>query len=82
MIVNDVTFFPKHNRHIVELQSPCTACHYSPHGVSHVELVKFNPTYVGASVSAGTGPQFIDSGTNAGSCTLTCHGVDHNSFSY
>lgn len=82
MIVNDVTYFPKHNRHIVELQAPCTTCHYSPHGASHSELVKFNPMYVGASASAGAGPAFADAGANSGSCTLTCHGADHNNFSY
>jgi len=81
-IVNDSTFFPEHNSHIIAKQTSCSACHYSPHGVAFVAMVRFNPSYVTASPSANTGPLFASNGDHHGSCTLTCHGVDHGQTSY
>jgi len=81
-ILNDTTFFPTHSAHILQRQSPCTACHFSPHGVSNAELVKFNPSMVSGSPSAGLGPSYVDNGLHSGSCTLSCHGYDHNNSSY
>ena len=81
IIVNDETFFTKHREHVIGEQSSCTACHYSPHGVAHTELVKFNPSFVTRS-SSNQGPVFLDGGVNKGSCTLACHGVDHNNWNY
>jgi hypothetical protein len=49
-------------------------------GTNH--LVNFNTTYVTKSVSRNAGPTFTDTGTGRGSCTLTCHGKDHNPLSY
>lgn len=74
--------FREHARHVVQQNSPCTACHFSPHGVSHTELVSFNPAYVSKSLTADSGPTFIDEGENRGTCTLTCHGVDHDRRGY
>jgi predicted CXXCH cytochrome family protein len=81
-IVNDNTFFKEHNKHIIDKQSSCTACHFSPHGVAFVELIRFNPFFVTKSVSANSGPTFADNGDHHGSCTLTCHGEDHGQESY
>ncbi|MBE0428795.1 MAG: hypothetical protein IBX61_02865 [Thermoleophilia bacterium] len=81
-ITNDAELFREHQRHIVEFASPCSACHYSPHGAASTELVKFNDAFVTASISAGSGPVFVDLGDNQGSCTLTCHGADHNGVQY
>lgn len=81
-IVDDMTYFKQHRKHIKVKQSSCSACHYSPHGVPHTELVKFNPFYVTPSVASGSGPAYVDNGDYSGSCTLTCHGVDHSPYTY
>lgn len=72
--------FRFHNRHIVQGRSPCSSCH-SPHGVSgsrtnHDHLINFDLSIVGGQ------RQFIDTGLRTGSCTLTCHGVQHVNFTY
>jgi predicted CXXCH cytochrome family protein len=81
-IINDTTLFSRHNSHIIGQNSSCSACHSSPHGVANTELVGFNKTYVSSSVAGGLGPIYTDLGDHRGSCTLTCHGVDHNSATY
>lgn len=81
-ISGDNQLFKEHNRHIVGAQAPCTACHYSPHGVPNTEMVSFNPFFVSKSLSADSGPTFTDEGESRGSCTLTCHGYDHDHRNY
>lgn len=72
--------FSFHRRHIVDERTPCSACH-SPHGVGgdatrHRHLINFD-------VSIVSGERlFVDRGQNAGSCTLTCHGVRHVNLGY
>lgn len=74
--------FRRHNQHIVDLKTACTTCHDS-HGVSSTpHLVNFNTTYVTKSTSRNAGPTYTSTGLNRGNCTLTCHGKDHNPFSY
>lgn len=78
-ILNDESF-SFHRVHIVDGRSPCSACH-APHGVTgsrtqHSHLINFDFTIVG-------GRRFFnDTGRFSGSCTLTCHGVDHVNFNY
>jgi predicted CXXCH cytochrome family protein len=72
--------------------APCSVCH-DPHGVrasetigaaatgSHAHLINFDKRIV----LARTGyqyPIFNDTGTFSGSCTLVCHGKDHDGLSY
>lgn len=72
--------FPLHREHIVNGRSPCSSCH-AAHGVSgspanHDNLINFDLTIVG-------GERFYaDTGRQAGTCTLTCHGVRHVNFAY
>ena len=72
--------FSLHGRHVVRNRAPCSACH-DPHGVSgspaqHDHLINFNLGIVG-------GQRFyLDTGRFSGSCTLTCHGVQHVNFTY
>lgn len=72
--------FSGHRRHIVDARTPCSACH-APHGVSgsrsqHDHLINFDLRIVG-------GQRFFqDTGLFSGSCTLTCHGVNHVNFTY
>ena len=65
----------------------CSACH-DPHGVrddmttgSHTHLINFD-IMVATPISGMSNPQFQDMGTFSGSCTLICHAVSHNNFSY
>ena len=81
-VVNDTVYFNRHNSHIVTHQAPCTACHYSPHGAPSTELVRFNPSFVTPSLAANAGPGFTDGGNHTGTCTLSCHGADHNNVTY
>jgi len=81
-ITTDQSFFPLHKFHIINQRASCSACHFSPHGVANTEMVRFNPAYVSASLSLGTGPTFTDAGGSHGNCTLTCHGKDHTDFGY
>lgn len=81
MIVEDEVFFTKHKDHIQSKSAPCTACHYSSHGVPFSKLVNFNPAFVGPS-APNPNPIYNDQGPNHGSCTLTCHGKDHMNLAY
>ena len=72
--------FDFHNRHVVTAQTPCSACH-AAHGVggsrvNHDHLINFDIAIVGGQ------RLFVDTGTFAGTCTLTCHGVNHVNFAY
>lgn len=72
--------FTFHRRHVVDARTPCSACH-APHGVNgprsqHSALINFDLRIVG-------GRRFFnDTGRFSGSCTLTCHGVNHVNFTY
>lgn len=72
--------FALHQRHVVRGRTPCSACH-AAHGVSgspaqHGHLINFDIAIVG-------GQRFyVDTGRYTGSCTLTCHGIQHVNFTY
>jgi predicted CXXCH cytochrome family protein len=80
-IVNDETLFGKHKDHIQSKSSPCSACHYGPHGVPYGKLVNFNPAFVMPS-GVNPSPVYTDLGPQHGSCTLSCHGKDHQNTTY
>lgn len=72
--------FSFHRRHVVDGRSPCSACH-TAHGVNgsstqHSHLINFDLALVGGQ------RLFVDQGRFRGSCTLTCHGVNHVNFVY
>ena len=81
--------FSEHKKHVVDSRAPCSACH-DPHGVSisqagaggGTHLINFDRRIVTPSKAAGTGPTFTDSGVFKGSCTLNCHGKEHNAQKY
>jgi len=75
-----------HYKHIVEVKTSCNTCH-DPHGISssqgnpnrNTHLINFNT----AIVSALNGNlYFNDEGYRKGSCTLSCHGKEHNALNY
>lgn len=80
--------FSLHRMHIVEERAPCSACH-DPHGVtlalgsgsSHTHLINFD-TKIVQPLSAARPIRFIDTGRFSGSCTLTCHGENHDNENY
>ncbi|HEX9046880.1 MAG TPA: cytochrome c3 family protein, partial [Verrucomicrobiae bacterium] len=53
----------------------CENCH-DPHGSPNAHLINFNPTVIGG------GQSYKSTGLGHGSCTLSCHGKDHNNASY
>jgi predicted CXXCH cytochrome family protein len=79
--------FKDHRKHIVEENTPCSVCH-DPHGVSATQgnstnnshLINFDRRFVTA--SSGGVLRFDDLGTFRGRCFLTCHGENHNGYSY
>jgi predicted CXXCH cytochrome family protein len=80
--------FSGHRLHVVEQRSPCSACH-DPHGISatgglgsdHTHLINFD-TRIVQRASTTRRLSFQDLGTFAGSCTLLCHGVEHQEWQY
>jgi len=69
-----------HRFHIVEQKAACTTCHDS-HGVAlNAHLINFNPLYVTPGSSGQI--QYLSTGLDRGTCTLTCHGYDHEHTSY
>ena len=85
-IVADLTF-KEHSKHVSGERTPCNACH-DPHGISSTQgnatnnsrLINFDTAIVKPSSSGQL--KFVSNGTNRGSCYLTCHGSNHNPFSY
>lgn len=80
--------FPSHRQHIVNERTPCSACH-DPHGISpiqglgsdHTHLINFDTRIVRPD-RANRRIEFRDHGRLAGSCTLECHGSEHNDRTY
>jgi len=72
--------FSSHAFHVVEVKYPCTACH-DPHGVKNApHLINFDRNIVSANSSGQI--SFTDNGRYHGSCSLDCHGEEHNNKSY
>jgi len=76
--------FSLHRRHIVNVRTPCSACH-DPHGVAGSKttaghLINFDRSLVTPSERGGI--EFRDLGRFQGTCTLKCHGVNHVDFRY
>ena len=79
--------FRYHKKHIVDYQTPCNVCH-DPHGVSATQgnatnnskLINFDTGVVKPN-SAGI-LRYESTSLNRGRCYLTCHGANHNPFSY
>jgi predicted CXXCH cytochrome family protein len=85
-IIGDASF-SEHSKHIVENNTPCSACH-DPHGISSTQgnpinnshLINFDVTIVFPSDQGAL--RFDDLGTFSGSCSLKCHGRNHNAELY
>ncbi|MFO0974134.1 MAG: cytochrome c3 family protein [Phycisphaerae bacterium] len=82
--------FPLHRLHIVVARAPCSVCH-DPHGVpasagpsnEHSSLINFDLRSVRPVTTGAFQPiRYRDTGRFSGTCTLTCHGVDHVNTAY
>jgi len=81
--------FSEHAEHIRDRRAPCSVCH-DPHGIGSAHsanrtgshLINFDRQVVLPSKKAGAGPTFTDGGRRHGSCTLLCHGKDHDNEKY
>lgn len=71
--------FSKHSLHVVSQQTGCSTCH-DPHASQSPMLVNFDRSIV-APNSAGA-LQFIRTSPGHGTCSLRCHGEDHNNLAY
>jgi len=72
--------FPMHSLHIVNLRTPCTACHDS-HGVqTSAHLINFDKSIVFPGANGLV--QYQSLGRNSGSCSLKCHNKVHNRTPY
>jgi hypothetical protein len=79
-VVLSNTSFKFHQSHVVQDQTACTTCHDS-HGVPNApHLINFNALYVTASSNGRL--NYTSTGVMHGTCTLTCHGKDHQSTAY
>lgn len=79
--------FPLHRKHILDERTPCSACH-DPHGVpstlgtpmNNSHLMNFD-TRIVLPNSLGR-LEYRDLGRFAGTCSLRCHGAEHDNFGY
>lgn len=79
--------FKEHNKHIVGERTPCNVCH-DPHGISGTQgsvlsnsrLMNFNTSVVTKSGTQAIRWERV--GATGGRCYLTCHGANHNPWTY
>jgi len=85
-ILGDASF-KAHEKHIAGENTPCNTCH-DPHGISSTQgnstnnsnLINFNVSIV--TPSSGGILRYDDQGLYRGRCYLTCHGENHNPYTY
>jgi predicted CXXCH cytochrome family protein len=74
--------FRFHRKHIVDERTACSTCH-DAHGVaSNPHLINFNRDYVSPASNGKLEFRANTVGPMSGTCTLSCHGVDHQDWSY
>lgn len=77
--------FPLHQLHVIDARASCATCHSAHGSVDNRALIRFGEeTFlagVAASISTGRLAFFSDA-PGTGSCSLTCHGVDHGPLGY
>jgi hypothetical protein len=78
-----ITSWSSHQTHIEQYRAACTTCHDS-HAATQPHLINFNAAYVSPS---GGVLNYISTGLNHGTCTLTCHDgngnpITHNNQTY
>ncbi|MCX6273571.1 MAG: NapC/NirT family cytochrome c [Bacteroidetes bacterium] len=75
-----------HYKHVVGVKTSCSTCH-DPHGISVTQGIPGRNSHL-INFSTGVVSPFNgnlyyqEEGNRTGRCYLTCHGVQHNGFSY
>jgi len=71
--------FGKHRVHVVDQRAACSTCH-DPHASQSPMLVNFDLSIVAPNSSGVL--QFTRISPGHGTCSLRCHGENHNNLSY
>jgi predicted CXXCH cytochrome family protein len=87
VLLSEASSFRLHRKHVVDRATPCATCHNS-HGVSGIagtaltgaHLIDFDTSVVRPADSGLR--QYASRGYRSGSCTLSCHGIQHANASY
>lgn len=87
VLLSRASAFPSHAKHVVDSATPCSACH-TAHGASALQgtpqgnahLVDFDTNIVGP--GKGGAREYQSRGGRAGTCSVSCHGVVHDSTGY
>lgn len=87
VLLSDRSAFRLHKTHVMNQQTPCSVCH-TAHGVSatagnpsqNAHLVDFDLNVVGP--AKGGALQYQRRGVRTGSCSLSCHGANHDNLAY
>jgi predicted CXXCH cytochrome family protein len=79
-VLNETRSFKYHRLHVQEENASCTTCH-DPHGVQgNARLINFDTKYVTANRNGQL--SYLSTGPFSGTCSLRCHGVNHNNMRY
>ena len=84
-VTPQATGFP-HAAHVVDQQTPCAACHDAHGSRQNAHLINFmlrdqNGREVVAPNSTGR-LDYVSTGPGQGTCSLACHGAQHDARSY
>jgi len=71
--------FGKHRMHVVDQRTACSTCH-DPHASQSPMLLNFDRSIVAPNSSGVL--LFTRTSPGHGTCSLRCHGADHNNLSY
>lgn len=85
LLGNSSSAFP-HNKHVVQEQAPCAACHDAHGSRQNAHLVNFMTRDATGKVvvtpSASAKLQYTTTAPGKGTCNLSCHGSNHDPKSY
>jgi len=70
--------FGDHKKHISGEDTPCNVCH-DPHASANPKLINFDTSVV---LPFNGTLEYESTGTHSGTCTLRCHGKNHNNWDY
>ncbi|NQT88666.1 hypothetical protein HQ560_18010 [bacterium] len=72
--------FPKHRSHVVDERASCHTCHDSHGSARNSHLIRFDTDVVRPNSKGQL--RYEELGNRRGSCSLSCHGEDHDNQTY